>query len=189
MYEFYLTMNWPKDQLAELFYLPESFLYDINVAGISEIRFADDGQLTETTFGYTFFWKERPADETREQGVGFVIKHLWRKKKLAGTSFFGKSERIISLCISLQQRFVTIVSVNAPTMSSSESDKLSFYADPRQVFLSIPDSDENHSAYDLNTRVGNCLGSHGIGNANSNDYQLLQFSNEHDLVSGNTWYR
>ena len=57
-------------------------------------------------------------------------------------------------------------------MSSSESDILSLYADLRQVFLSIPDTDEIILFDDLNARVRkdyqtlNCLGSHGTGNAN-----------------------
>ena len=104
---------------------------------------------------------------------------------------FGKSECIISLRLPLQQqRFVTIVSVYASTMSSSESDTVSFFADLRQVFLSIPDADKIILLNDLKTRVGkdyqtrNCLGSHGIGNANSNGLQLLKFCKEHDLVIG-----
>ena len=46
----------------------------IDIAGLSETHFADDGQLTKTAFGYSFFWKKRPADEMRDHGVGFVIK-------------------------------------------------------------------------------------------------------------------
>ena len=63
------------------------------------------------------------------------------------------------------------------------------------MFLSIPDADKIILLGDVNTRVGkdyqtwNCLGSHGIGNANSNSIQLLQFGNEHDLVIGNTRFQ
>ena len=79
-------------------------------------------------------------------------------------------------------------------MSSFKSDILSFYADIRKVFLSIPDADKIILLSDVNSRVGkdyqtlNCLGSHGIGNANSNGLQLLQSCNEHALVIGNTWF-
>ena len=70
------------------------------------------------------------------------------------------------------------MSVYAPT----KSDILSFYVNLKQVFFSIGG---------LNTRVGkdhqtwNCLGSHGIGNINSNGLQLQQFCNEPDLVIRN----
>ena len=52
-----------------------------------------------------------------------------------------------------QPRFVTIVSVYAPTMSSSESDILSFYVGVRQEFIRIPDADKIILLGDLNTRV------------------------------------
>ena len=65
----------------------------------------------------------------------------------------------------------------------------------RQVLLSILDSDKIIQLGDLNARLRkdhqtwNCLGSHGIGNANSNDILLLQFCNEHALEIRNTWFR
>ena len=33
----------------------EFTLHDIDIASLSDTRFADDGQLIETTFGYIFF--------------------------------------------------------------------------------------------------------------------------------------
>lgn len=53
----------------------------------------------------------------------------------------------------------------------------------------------DHSACDLNARIGNDYqtwmgrGSHGLGNANNNGFQLLQFCNEHALLIGKTWFR
>ena len=52
----------------------ELSLYDIGLAGLSQIRRPDVGQLTETGSSYTLFWKGKPADEAREHGVGFAIK-------------------------------------------------------------------------------------------------------------------
>lgn len=48
--------------------------YKVDIAALSETRFADKGQLTETGGGYTFFWSGRSAEERREAGVGFAIK-------------------------------------------------------------------------------------------------------------------
>ncbi len=109
---------------------------------------------------------------------------------------FGTSERIFSLRLPLRQkRFVTIVSVYAPAMDSPETNILSFYEELRQLFLNIPDDDKIILLSDLNVTVGRdsqtwkCLGSHGLGKANSNGLQLLQFCNEHDLIIGNTCFR
>ena len=73
----------------------ELSLYDIDIAGLSETRLADVGQLTETGSDYTFFWKGKPADEAREHGVGFAIKSSLSKNLQELP--FGTSERIISL--------------------------------------------------------------------------------------------
>ena len=80
-------------------------------------------------------------------------------------------------------------------MGSPETNILSFYDELRQLFLNIPGDDKIILLGDLNARVGResqtwkCLGSHGLGKANSNGLQLLQFCNEHDLIVGNTWFR
>ena len=170
----------------------ELSLFDIDIAGLSETRLADVGQPTETGSGYTFFWKRKPADEAREHGVGFAIKSSLSQNLQELP--FGTSERIISLRSPLRQkRFVTIVSVYAPTMDSSETNILSFYDELRQLFLNIPDDDKIILLGDLNARVGRdsqtwkCLGSHGLGKANSNGLQLLQFFNENDLIIGNIY--
>ena len=141
-----------------------------------------------------FFWKGKPADEARELGVGFAIKSSLSRNLQELP--FGTSERIISLHLPLRQkRFVTIVSVYAPTMDSSETNILSFYDELRQLFLNIPDDDKIILLGDLNVRVGRdsqtwkCLGSHGLGKSNSTGLQLLQFWNKHDLIIGKTWFR
>ena len=53
--------------------------YSVDIAALSEPRFADKGQLTECGGGYTFFWSGHCSTERREAGVGFAIKsHLTR---------------------------------------------------------------------------------------------------------------
>ena len=39
--------------------------YDIDIAALSEIHLADEGQLLEKGVGYTFYWKGRPSTEPR----------------------------------------------------------------------------------------------------------------------------
>ena len=40
--------------------------YDIQIAALSETRFADVGEIKEVGAGYTFFWSGRKSEERRE---------------------------------------------------------------------------------------------------------------------------
>ena len=40
--------------------------YNIHIAGLSEIKFANEGQLTEVKAGYTFFWNGHSSEERRK---------------------------------------------------------------------------------------------------------------------------
>lgn len=54
--------------------------YNVDIASLSETRFANGWHLAELNGGYAFFWSDRNSSERRETGVGFVIKsHLGRK--------------------------------------------------------------------------------------------------------------
>ena len=52
----------------------ELLRYNINIAALSETRFAGTGDQVEISAGYTFFWSGKAADEPSEAGVGFVIR-------------------------------------------------------------------------------------------------------------------
>ena len=47
---------------------------DINIAALSEVRFAEQGSLMEDGAGSTLFWSGKNKDEQRLSGVGFMIK-------------------------------------------------------------------------------------------------------------------
>ncbi|KAF7246210.1 Craniofacial development protein 2 [Varanus komodoensis] len=49
--------------------------FNIDIVALCETRLANEGQLTETGGGYTFFWCGRSSDEHRESGVGFVVQN------------------------------------------------------------------------------------------------------------------
>ena len=46
----------------------------IEIAALSETRFAEIGEIKEVGAGYTFFWSGRKTDKRREAGVSFAIK-------------------------------------------------------------------------------------------------------------------
>ena len=106
----------------------------------------------------------------------------------------GVNDRIMKLRIPLSAgRFLTLVSVYAPTLVSSEEKIASFYHALRSVVSSVPNSEMLVVLGDLNARVGSdaatwpSLGPHGVGKLNSNGLLLLQLCNEHNLVITNTF--
>ena len=62
--------------------------YGIEIAALSETRFAEIGEIKEVGAGYTFFWSGRKTQERREAGVGFannqlnVVPHQLRRVRL-----------------------------------------------------------------------------------------------------------
>ena len=54
-------------------------MYGIQIAALSETRFADVGEIKEVGAAYIFFWSGRKSEERREAVAGFAI-----KTKLAG---------------------------------------------------------------------------------------------------------
>ncbi|VDL93830.1 unnamed protein product [Schistocephalus solidus] len=49
--------------------------YKVDIAGFSETRFSEQGQLEMVGAGYTFFWSGRPKAERRATGVAFAIRN------------------------------------------------------------------------------------------------------------------
>lgn len=73
-----ITANRPQRRTALV--ARELARYNIDIAALSETRLANEGQLSESGGGYTFFWSGRSSDERCESGVDFAIKnHLVRK--------------------------------------------------------------------------------------------------------------
>ena len=91
-------------------------------------------------------------------------------------------------------RFLTILSVYAPTLLAEEETSSEFYDSLRTTIRSIPFEDKLILLGDFNARVGNdfntwdALGRHGLGKMNSNGLLLLSPSTEFNLVIGNTFF-
>ena len=168
--------------------------YNIDVAALSETRLADEGQISETGAGYTFFWKGKTAEEPRLHGVGFAIRNsLVRMHNLLPVHV---SERITTLRIPLQHGHVTIVSVYAPTLDSEVDVKESFYASLRTTLSAVPLHDKLLLMGDFNARVGKdhqlwhgVIGNQGIGSCNANGLLLLGLCAEFNLCITNTIFR
>ena len=99
--------------------------YDIQIAALSETRFADVGEIKEVGAGYTFFWSGRKSEERREAGVGFAIK-TELVGKLSGLPK-GINDRLMTLRLPLSgNKHATIVSAYAPTMTNPDEVKDKF---------------------------------------------------------------
>lgn len=67
------TSDWPEKRTKII--AREIRRCHISLAALSETRLADERQLKEKKGGYSFFWKEKAAEEPRIHGVGFIIKN------------------------------------------------------------------------------------------------------------------
>ena len=166
--------------------------YSIDIAALSETRLAGEDQMTEIESGYTLFWSGKPEEEKRESGVGFAVKTSLLDKIERPTAI---NERIISLRVPLiADRYMTIISVYAPTLNSSDELVMSFYQALGSFIAAVPKEESLVLLGDFNARVGNehniwkPLGPHGIGKSNSNGLMLLQLCSQFDLVITNTFF-
>ena len=107
---------------------------------------------------------------------------------------YGVSERIMCLRVHLtSNRYMSMISVYAPTMTSSTETIMAFYQDLKAVLCSIPKEDKIILLGDFNARVGKAygtwssLGRHGVGKMNSNGLCLLQLCSEFELAICNTF--
>ena len=101
---------------------------DIDIAALSEVRFAEQGSIWEGGAGYTLFWSGKNKDERRLSGVGFMIKASIAKK--LKNLPIGQSDRIMSLRLPIQDnKFATVLSVYAPALQAETGVNEAFYRD------------------------------------------------------------
>ena len=170
--------------------------YNIDIAALSETRFAGEGQLCEKGAGYTFFWSGRAEEERREAGVGFAVKTSL-VGKLEGLPK-GVNDRLMTLKLPLShgKKHATFVSAYAPTVTNPDDVKDRFYEDLNAVIEAVPKSDKLFILGDFNARVGSdsvtwdgVIGKYGIGRYNSNGSLLLRTCAEHELLITNTIFQ
>ena len=100
----------------------------IDIAALSETRLAGQWSFDEIigSDGYSFFWSGKPKEAKRESGVGFAIRRNIASKLTDLPIVY--SDRMMTLRLPLvKDRFLTIVSVYAPTLTSDDVVKNSFY--------------------------------------------------------------
>ena len=169
--------------------------YNIDIAGLSETRVLGDTIIDEIGGGYTFFLKGKPDGDKRHHGVGFAIRSKL-VQHITDEHPVGINERLMTMSIPLDNFTLSILSVYAPTLASSNETKESFYDDLDKAIKNIPASHKLLVIGDFNARVGtdyksweNIIGRHGVGNENSNGTLLLSLCSQHDLAITNTMFQ
>ena len=169
--------------------------YNIAVAALSETRRADTDCVKEMGAGYTFFWSGKTETEPHVSGVGFAIRNDIASSLTSLPK--GISDRIMTLRLSLASKtHLTLISVNAPTMTHPDEEREAFYSCLREAIHSVPSKDKLLLLGDFNARVGRnkhawpgVLGSHGHGKENSNGLLLLSLCSEENLAITNTVFK
>ena len=168
---------------------------NIDIAAVSEVRFAEQGSLTEQGAGYTLYWSGKAKDDRRLSGVGFMIRNSIISR--LDSLLVGHSDRLMSLRLPLlEDQYATIISVYAPTLQADPTTKECFYSELRSLLQKTKDTDKVFIMGDFNARVGRdhtiwpgVLGRHGIGNCNDNGRLLLELCAEHSLTITNTLFQ
>ena len=169
--------------------------YQIDIAALSETRFAGETQLEEVGGGYTFYCIGKPEDAPRTSGVGFAIR-IKLARQLDSLPH-GINDRLMTLRLRLTKDcFATVISAYAPTMTNPDDIKEAFYEDLNRVLLEVNSKDKLIILGELNARVGtdysswpNILGRHGTGKCNSNGLMLLSLCDQYELSITNTIFQ
>nr|VZI40047.1 unnamed protein product [Spirometra erinaceieuropaei] len=125
----------------------------VDIATFSETRFSEQDQLEKVDAGYIFLWSGRPRAERRDACVVFVNQNdiVGRMPCLPQII----NERLMSRRLPLQGgKFVSIVSVYAPPMTSPVAARDKFYGDLHTLMTSVSKADKLIVLGDFNARVG-----------------------------------
>ena len=121
--------------------------YNIDIAALCETRFSESGSLNDLE--YSFFWSGKPEGERRETGVGFAIKKDFVTKLRDMPR--PVSDRILTMS---KDKFDTIISVYAPTMTNPDKNREAFYNQLARVLSGIPRADKLLLIGHFNARIG-----------------------------------
>ena len=163
---------------------------NIDIAALQETRLPANGSLREKN--YTFFWQGLGVNDQRIHGVGFAVRNTLMSSIEPPSQ---GSSRILKLRLTSAYGPVSILSIYAPTLCSTDEVKNVFYEELESKLREIPPSEHLFLLGDFNARVGSdytswsrCLGHFGVGRLNDNGQRLLEFCAHHDLCITNTFF-
>ncbi|XP_019618826.1 PREDICTED: uncharacterized protein LOC109465826 [Branchiostoma belcheri] len=175
-------------KMAQL--LKEFEEYQLNILGISEMRWTGSGKLCSD--GKTVLYSGH--EDQHRRGVGMVLD---KEASRALTGWKPVNDRIITARFQSRHGKTTIVQVYAPTEDADEVDKDDFYEQLQDTFDNIPSHDVKILMGDFNAQIdSNRQGFDGVvgpfGTAqktSDNGERLLLFCNINSLNIGNTYFQ
>ena len=167
----------------------------VDIAALSETRILGYSHFEEPGGVYTFFLQGRPIGDKCYHGVGFAIRTKL-VKHLDNMFPIGINERLMTMSFPLEGSTLSIISAYAPTLAQSDEAKDNFYGALSDAIDRVPHANKLLLMGDFNARVGtdhasweNTLGSHGVGNVNSNGTRLLSLCAQNELCITNTYFQ
>ncbi|BHF57987.1 hypothetical protein SprV_0100093600 [Sparganum proliferum] len=167
--------------------------YKVDIAALNETWFSEQGQPEEVGAGYTF-WSGCPKAERWDADVAFAIRNdsVGRLPCLSQ----GTDDRLMRLRLPLWGgKCVTIVSVYAPPITSSDAARNKFYEDLHTLLVTVSKAVKLVVLDNFNALVGTdhsawrgVLGPHGLHNSNDNGLLLFLTCAEHRLFLTNTFF-
>ena len=108
----------------------------------------------------------------------------------------GGSERLLTHRLNSTTGPVTLISVYAPTLSTTPDAKDMFYENLASIIRNIPSKEQVVVLGDFNARVSadhdswpSCLGQFGVGKMNKTGQRLLELCTFYDLCITNSFFR
>ena len=162
--------------------------YNLTLMGMCEVRWTGHGE-TKLQTRETLLYSDK-NEECHEAGVEILL-----SKKAANSLLEWNlvSDRIITARFESCFKKVFIIMCYAPTNTSEEEDKNSFYAQLQSVLDKIPNRDMLILMGDINAKVGadntdreREMGRHGLEGMNENVEMLADFCSTNSLIIGGT---
>uniref|UniRef100_A0A0L8IE26 Endonuclease/exonuclease/phosphatase domain-containing protein n=1 Tax=Octopus bimaculoides TaxID=37653 RepID=A0A0L8IE26_OCTBM len=147
---------------------------NINIAALSEVRFAGESILKERDAGYTLFWSGKPSSRRHLSGVGLVVRN----------SITSKLEALATRTASYPYAYHW----RANSISRSLVFMLQLYwqilrTKTASILICVDSFGRDSEAWK------GVLGSHGVGSCNDNGRLLLEFYTEHQFPITNTIFQ
>lgn len=170
----------------------------VDIASLSEVRWLGNGI---TKIGkHTFLFSGLPdtGNQEKKEGVAIVLSpdttKFWEN---GGSEWEPVSSRIIRIRLCYGNRYVTKISVYAPTFKSSHETKERFYSDLQNTIDKVPPDDILLLNGDFNARVGthdsgiwkHVIGKYNMPERNEQGERLLEFCAINGLSITNTFFQ
>ena len=164
--------------------------YDIEILGISELRWTGFGRVKTRTNEVILY---SGADDEHRRGVALI---LGRKAQQCLLDWKPISDRIIRARFSSKFIKLTVIQIYAPTNDAEEENKEEFYQQLQSEISNTPTHDMLVVMGDANAKVGSqdelwrgTIGKFGIGEMNENGERFAELCAINNLAIGGTLFK